>query len=174
MQADADTTIVVYAESVIRGAGETRNAFEDQPIELTNAQDVGVAMWHDGTGVADALGLAFAAVAPAWWLPVGRATEMEIWAVTTGGPSTSVEIIVEQSFDDATTDAVIPAINSTIAGVVNLFPGQVQFQSAVGAIANDRYVSHRIPVEPGSWIRLQAKRTGAAVNLLAHVRLFRV
>ena len=171
MLADADTTLVVYAESLIRGAGETRNAFEDQPIELTNPRTLGVIAWHVA-GAAAALGLNYAASGS--WIPVGRATEMKIWALTAGGPATSIEFEVEESFDDATTAAVLPVTNNIVAGVQNTYPREVQIQSAAGTIADDMYESVRIDVTPGSWIRLQAKRTGAAVNLLAHVRLFRV
>ncbi len=176
MRADADTAIVVYAEAVVRGGDSVSHCVEDQPIELAAVMTAGVDGWH-AAGAAAALTANFSLLPAApnpWWVPVGRANELEVWGTTTGGPPTSVEIIVEESMDDGVTIATIPAINSIAAGIVNMFPGQIQFQSAAGTLADGTYVSHRVPVQPGSWVRLQAKRTGAAVNLLARMRLFRV
>jgi len=178
MRADPDTAIVVYAESMVRGSDHVTHGVEDQPIELATAQIEGVVAWHDGLGAAAALGLAFALGPPApadpWWIPVGRANEIEIWATSSAGPPTSIELEVEESLDDGNSSAVIPVINWISGGVCNLYPGQIQLQSAAGTLANGTYISHRIPVQPGSWIRLQAKRTGAAVNLLASVRFYRI
>ena len=171
MLADADTAIIVYAEAMVRGADNVSHCVEDQPIELATAMIEGVIAYHLA-GAAVALTANFAASGS--WIPVGRANEAEVWITTTGGPPTSVEVIVEESMDDATTAATIPVINAVAAGIANLYPGQIQYQSGAGTLANDTYVSHRVPVQPGSWIRLQAKRTGAAVNMLGRVRLFRV
>lgn len=173
---NVNTTISVWAEAIDSGADHVSSSVEDQPIELYTARTTGVLAWHDGSGAADALTTNFALgpTSPAQWIPVGRANELEIWATTSGGPATSVEIQVDESCDDGSTVGAIPAINSITDGVVNLMPGQVQLQSASGTIANGVYVSHRVPLQPGSWIRLQAKRTGAAVSLLAYARLFRV
>jgi len=176
MQADADTTLYVYAESMVRGEGHVVQAFEDQPIELETAIADGIAAWHNGGAppAAEPLTLALTDEPADLWIPVGPATELEVWAVFTGGPTTSAEIVVEESLDGATTHATIPVINTVEDGLANIWPGQIQFQSAAGALADGRYVSHRVPVQPGSWVRLQAQRTGAAANLLAHIRLFRV
>ena len=171
MIADADTAIYVYAEAMIRGADSVSHCVEDQPIELATAMIEGVPAYHNA-GAAVAMDAALTQHGS--WIPVGRANEAEIWLTTNGGPPTSVEFRVDESLDDGSSQAAIPVINSVLAGAANLYPGRVQFQSAAGTLADGTYVSHRIPVQPGSWIRLYGQRVGAAVNGLAYVRLYRV
>jgi hypothetical protein len=172
--ADADTTCTIYADARTQPIGE----LDEPAFELESAGTNGVIAWSDGAGAADALGLAFAAgpVGGTQWIPVGRATELEIWAVTTNGPPTSIEIQIDTSPDPdpaLVPIAALPAVNAIAAGIANLMPLQVQFQSAAGTLANGTYVSQRIALQPHTWIRAQAKRTGAAVDLLAHFRLYR-
>jgi hypothetical protein len=168
--ADPDTTCSVYAYARTWDF-EVQNRYE--LIELEQVHRHGVLIWDDGAGVADAVGAAFA-YGPAGgtrWVPVGRANVGEIWAVTTGGPPTSLLMRMEESFDEGATFAAPPHINSVITGVANIMPNQIEFQSATGTLANGTYTSPRFSVTPNSWIRFSAMRTGAAVNLIAMLRL---
>jgi len=170
--ADADTTTAIHCIARTYPIEEPG----DQPIELAFARTAGVIAWSDGAGAADALGAGAFAYGPAGgtqWVPVGRADTVKIYATTTGGPPTSIEMQLEESPDDGVTVAVVPLVNWVVAGVANQMPGQVQMQSAAGTLANGTYESREIKVTPGCRIRLSAQRTGAAVNLLARYRLSR-
>lgn len=176
MLADADTTCLIYAESMIHGGDRFYDDPGPQPIELENARINGVLAWHDGAGAADALGagaLAYGPAAGTQWVPVGRANEIDILFTTTGGPPTSVQFQIEESFDGGVTHPALPLINTVVGGIDYEMPMLIDYQSAAGTLANGTYQTRRIPVPPGSWIRMSAQRTGAAVNLLAYYRLYR-
>lgn len=172
MFADADTTCEVYAHARQR-VWEDRNRFAY--VEFNGVQNNGAIIWDNGAGAADALGagaFAYGPVGGTRWIPIGRANVGQIWITTTGGPTTSVEMQIEESFDEGTTFAPLSFVNSVLAGIANLMPNQIQFQSAAGTLANGTYQSQRFALNPNSWVRFSAQRTGAAVNAIAHLRLF--
>jgi hypothetical protein len=173
MLADADTTCRIWG-NVRHFDPEDWKRLRSLVIE--SATYNGVLAWHDGAGAADALGagaLAYGPAAGTQEVPVGDANEVEIWCVTTGGPPTSIQLQIEESLDEGTTYAPLPVINTVIAGVDQEMPMLIDLQSAAGTLANGTYVTRRITVHPGSWIRMSAQRVGAAVNLLAHYRFYR-
>ena len=174
MGGDADTTLSINGTLRAWSVGLGKN---DQPLELESVQTEGALAWHNA-GAAEAVGNAGLAVSTSGtWIPVGEATEMVIQAVTTGGPPTSLEMDVQETTQDIaipTVFASLPVVNTVIAGNVNTFPGEEQLQSAAGTLADNTYMSRPIAVRPGTMIRLRAERTGAAVNLLARVKFYKV
>jgi len=170
---DPDTTCQIYAAARMHPIMDREGG---QPLLLEVAATDGVLAWHDGLGAAAALGLAYALGPPApanpWWVPTGNATEAEILC-TTVGATTSAMFLVEESCDEGVVVATPAAVNAVVAGVEQCMPRQIQIQSAAGALAAGTYASPRFPVNPGTWLRLQAQCTGAPVDCIAWIRLFR-
>lgn len=158
----ANTDLTVHA--LARGAAGQPGR-DGQPIELDEAGSAGVLAFHTA-GAAKALADAYAT---GDWIPIGPATEARVAFVLSGGPTTSTEFKVDMTPDGGTTVIPLPVVNALSgAGVVD-----IDSRVYVAAGADGTYSLPRLMVSPGTRIRVQAKKTGAAANCLARVYLFR-
>jgi hypothetical protein len=148
----ANTLLVVHAEA---RSWLGKLTSDGQPLELAGHQEAGVICWSDGASGALALQLAYGlgpAVGGAW-LAAGEANEIVLYA-TIAGPTTSVELQLEESLDVGVTSAILEA-------------------SCVSVDGADGVYRLSWPVVPGGRYRLHAKRTGAAATMIATARAYR-
>ena len=148
------TLLVVHAEAR-PWLGELTS--DGQPLELAEHQEAGVVCWSDGAAppVAQALQLAYG-LGPAvggTWFDAAGANELVVYA-TLLGPTTSVEMQLEESLDNGVTSAMLDASEVSVDGANGTY------RASWPCLSRGRY-------------RLWAKRTGAAATMLALVRSFR-
>lgn len=165
---DANTTVTIWGE--LRRLGTETIGVDRQPPELFGAQRDGVILWDNGAGAADATGNAYA-LGPAGtghWTPVGCATEWVLRATLTGGPSTTIELMIEESPDMTTVSGFQEVVSSVSAGIDRRQPAEVQINGANGS-----YLV-QLQTRPGSYLRVWAKDTGASSNMIVRGYPYRV
>lgn len=177
MAGDADTAITIEGRLRSWTSGKGMNG---QPLELRSCQAEGAPAFNNA-GAAQVLTANLAVSTSGTWIPVGDASEMDLIFTSSGTVPTAIEIEVQESYSDvaapaATTIASLPVVNAVAGGDVNVWPGIEQQQSAAGTLANGTYKTRRIAVNPGSMVRVRARRNGGAADtaLLAFARFWKV
>lgn len=130
--------------------------------------------WSAADGTAKALTTSYVATSQASaWHDIYNGSEVALALKASGTDGTSIDAVIEASFDGGTTGYLLPAITSSVAGVVDFDPAILTFPGAAlgSGIATKQPLSPGVPVPPGTKVRVLAKRTGGDATTAAILTL---